>query len=359
MSDGIVVLDKITKAFIHDKNDSKVIISPDFNHVFDKNTGQAITYGRTKDDNPEYCKYGPLIVDFEITTICSGVRGKLCDFCYKTNNPFGRNTSFFTFKTVFDKLPKTVTQIAFGVDASCTSNPDIWDILKYSRQNGVIPNITVADITQDTAEKISNVCGAVAVSRYDNKDVCYDSIKLLTDTGMNQVNMHICIHNDNFDQIKETLHDIIVAKDPRLEKLNAIVFLSLKQKGRGAGFSPLEQDKFTEIVDTCLSYGVNFGFDSCSAIKFMVAIKGHENEKQMIDLTEPCESTKFSAYINVDGVFFPCSFVEGVGEWEEGLDVITCTDFLKDVWYSRKTINFRNACTDCFNNGISCQVFNI
>ena len=359
VNEKMYFLSEDKKSFIFDKYDSKVIVSPNFHHIFDKNTGTAITYGATKDENPEYCEFGPLILDFEITTICSGPRGKLCNFCYKSNNPFGKYTSFDIFKTVFDKLPKTVTQIAFGVDASCTSNPDIWNIFKYTKENGVVPNVTVADITDDTADKLAEYCGAVAVSRYDDKNVCYDSIKLLTDRGMDQVNMHMCIHNDNFEQVKETLQDIIFKKDDRLEKLNAIVFLSLKQKGRGKNFTLLSQDKFTEIVDTCLSYGVRFGFDSCSAIKFMESIKGHENEKEMIEMAEPCESTKFSAYINVDGVFFPCSFVEGTGEWEEGIDVVSCVDFLDDIWFDEKTIRFRNKCNRCLENKIPCQVFNI
>lgn len=357
--DGNVYHDKKNGLLIIDNVEGKVIRYPHFNCVFDKKNGNTITYGDTKNDDPTYCKYGPIIVDIEITTICSGPKGKLCSFCYKSNNPFGKNMSIDTFKQVFDNLPPTVTQIAFGADASCTSNPDIWDIMNYTRDHGVIPNITVADITDDVAQKLSDVCGAVAVSRYDDKDVCYDSIKRLIDCGMKQVNMHICIHSDNFDQVKETLKDIIIDKDPRLENLNAIVFLSLKKKGRGENYDTLSQFQFTEIVDTCLSYGIKFGFDSCSAIKFLKSIEGHEFYDQMYEMAEPCESSSFSAYINVDGSYFPCSFIEGTDGWENGFDVIHTPDFVKDVWNSEQNIIFRDKCLECRTNGISCQTFDI
>ena len=348
---------------IVDLPEGKVLQSPNYNYIFDKSSGEFIRYGTTKEDDPTFSPYGPEIVDMEITTICSGPKGKLCKFCYKSNNPHGKNMSFNKFKRVFDNLPKTVTQIAYGADANCTANPDIWRIMEYTRTNGVIPNITVADVSEDIAEKLADYCGAVAVSRYDDKDVCYDSVKMLTDKGMDQVNIHLCIHKDNLDQVHETLKDIIVNKDPRLDKLNAIVFLSLKKKGRGEGFEPLPIESFVDIVDTCLSNGVRFGFDSCSAQKFLYSIQSHEHREEMTEMVEPCESSSFSAYINVDGMYSPCSFVDGEEGWKMGFDtwfdVENCDDFVNDIWNHEKNVKFRDQCKICNEKGISCQVFDI
>ena len=343
---------------IIDTKDGKVLSSPEYNFIFDKTTGDFIRYGTTENDDPVYSPYGPEIIDFEVTTICNGPKGKLCSFCYKSNNVFGTWTNYDTFVTVFEKLPKTVTQIAFGVDSTCTSNPDIFKIMKYCRDNNVIPNVTIAELYDNVADELVKYCGAVAVSRYDDKNVCYDAIKKLTDRGMKQTNIHIMISEETFDQIKETIKDILT-KDKRLNKLNAIVFLSLKKKGRGTGFTKLTDEHFTEIVDTCLSYGIRFGFDSCSAVKFMNSIKGHENEKEILEMVEPCESSKFSAYINVNGDYFPCSFIEGTEKWENGLDVKNCNNFIDDIWNNPKNIMFRNKCNECLNRGIACQVYDI
>lgn len=315
------------------ENDSLKILKSDvINYIFNKVNGVSAVWGKTKDDDPEWCPFGPLIADIEITTKCFGASGKLCKFCYKSNTPYGKNMSFDHFKEIFKRLPDTLQQIAFGVDANCTANPDTFRIMSHCRENGVIPNVTVADITDDTADKLASLCGAVAVSRYDDKDICYDSVKRLTDRGMDQVNIHIMISEETYMQVLETLYDLMSHRDPRLEKLNAIVFLSLKQKGRGSGFTRLSTDKFNHIVKVCLKHNIPFGFDSCSAVKFLDSVKDHELYGQLKMVSEPCESSLFSIYIDVNGYVHPCSFCEGSSYWgDEGIKVLDY-DKMIDIW---------------------------
>lgn len=345
-----------------DNNEKKVILSPEFNCFFDKKTGLTVTYGKTKDDNPDYCKYGPLIADIEITDICSGISGQVCPFCYKSNLPTNKkNMSLDTFKIIFDKLTKNkiLTQIAFGVDSHCTSNPDVWDIMKYTRDNGVIPNVTVAQIDEATADKLAEYCGAVAVSVYDNKDVAYDSIKMLTDRGMKQINIHRLVEKKSFVKTIEVIDDI--KSDPRLAKLNAIVFLSLKQKGRGVWFERVDDIQFLGLIKHAIENKINFGFDSCTASKFTKTAKLLGIYDKIKDMIEPCESTLFSSYINVDGEFYPCSFTEKTAGWETGIDVVHCDDFIKDVWNNERTVKFRNQLLtdlDC-NNCRHCPLYDI
>lgn len=330
----------------------KYVASQKYNYVFDKQTGFFARWGKTKNDDPIMAP-APEIADIEVTTKCSGINGKLCPFCYKSNSPNGKNMSFETFKKIIDTLPHKeiindkkeiikiplLTQVALGVDSKAESNPDLWKMMQYCREKGIIPNVTVAQITNEVADKLAHYCGAVAVSRYDNKDVCYDAVKKLTDRGMTQINIHSMIASETFDNALETLKDKLT--DPRLEKLNAIVFLSLKQKGRGTNFTPLSQDKFKQLVDFAMDNKIGIGFDSCSAYKFLKSIENSDNFEKMAMYSEPCESSLFSTYFNVDGHFFPCSFSEGEGDWKEGLDIVKCKDFSEDIWYHDKTISFR------------------
>ena len=342
---------------------TKTLKSKNLNYFFDKRSGLSVVFGETHQDDPEYSPFGPFIADIEITTICDGPGGKPCPFCYKSNGPCdGEYMSFDTFKTIFDKLPDVLQQIAFGVDAQCTSNPDVWKIMKYCRQNGVIPNVTVADITDETADQLAGHCGAVAVSRYRDKNYCYDSIKKLTDRGVEQTNMHIMISEETFPETIETIMDI--GLDERLEKLNAIVFLSLKQKGRGAGFTRLSDEKFKQIIEMCLEKGISFGFDSCSAMKFLKVMKLDPKYKFYETMAEPCESGRFSAYIDVKGNYYPCSFLEGTSSlfsniWTNGISVVDCNDFLEDVWNSRENEIARYKCLTCLEKGVSCQYYDI
>lgn len=338
---------------IAESKKAKVCKSSDYNFVFSKSTGFFVRWGKSKEDDPKWAP-GPEIADIEITTQCTGVNGNVCGFCYKSNTPNGKNMSFETFKKIFHKFPKTLTQIAFGLDSHATSNPDTFKIMKYARDNGVIPNLTIAQIDNQTADKISKIAGACAVSRYSDKNACYDSVKKLTDRGLLQTNIHCMISDETFEQAMETLHDILT--DERLKKLNAIVFLSLKKKGRGVGYSPLSDEKFKDLISFSTKNNIRFGFDSCSAYKYLKCVESESYFDTIKQYCEPCESSLFSVYINVDGLFVPCSFSDGSEGWEEGLDVKNCDDFVKDIWMNEKTIKFReNLLNTEHGNHLSCR----
>ena len=343
--------------------DLKLFASPIFNYIYNKKNGNTSMWGATKEDDPDYAPI-PVIADIEVTTICTGVNGKLCKFCYKSNSPDGKNMSFETFKMLFDKFPEALTQIAFGADSKAESNPDLWKMMDYCRNNGrteVIPNITVAQISDETADKIAHYCGATAVSRYEDENVCYDTIKKLTDRGMTQINMHYMISKETLDNAYKTIDSIV--HDSRLEKMNAIVFLSLKQKGRGTGFTPLSQDEFTALINYARQKKVRYGCDSCSGHKLLNALKHDPKEyKIQSKMIMPCESTCESIYcgIPIKGdnpvEVFPCSFCEGEDKWENGIPVTESTDIIKDIWFGSRMKEFRRKLLDRNRN---CPMFEV
>lgn len=335
---------KLNKAILLDSPDTKSLRSKVVNWDFNKKTGVMATWGKTVDDDPEYSPFGPTIADIEITTVCEGPNGIPCSFCYKGNTKRGTNMSLDLFKKIFNKLPDTLTQIAFGADASLQANPDTFDIFRHCKDNGVIPNVTVANISESTAKKLTELCGAVAVSRYENPDWCYDSVKKLHDAGHEQVNIHQLLSKETYYEALQTIKD--VASDPRLSKLKAVVFLSLKPKKRGEKFTRLSQDKFNKVVETAEKYGISYGFDSCGSNKFVNGLSDTDKDKY-IDSVEPCESSCFSMYIDVHGKYFPCSFTpgivnDGVGDWNQGIDILNSWSFMEDVWNTPKVTKFRD-----------------
>jgi len=328
---------------INDSSETKTLSSESVNYIFNKSNGNMITWGKTLEDNPNFSKVGPFIADIEITTACNGIDGKVCPFCYKGNTPKGTHMTLGRFKEVFACVNKNnqLTQIAFGTDSQCKTNPDTFKIMEYAREHGVIPNVTVAQIDWETARKLAKLCGAVAVSHYMiNPDACYDSINCLTKAGLKQVNIHQLVAQETYESILELL-DKIEKKDERLSGLNAVVFLALKQKGRGVGFHRLSDERFEEIVKKCIDLNIGYGFDSCSSVRYMkVAVKLGIAD-QVRDFIEPCESSLFSTYISNEGIFYPCSFLEKVDDWKEGILITKDTDFIKDVWFNKKTVEFR------------------
>lgn len=353
-----------------------------FHMMFRKSDGFTAKWGRTMEDDPTHCPWGNEIADIEITTSCRGIRGidkatgktsvndcdrRICDFCYKCNTPNGSYMSFDTFKTIFDKMnqPRTMTQIAFGVDAECKTNPDVWKIMDYSLENGVTPNVTVADIDNETAENIVKRCGACAVSCYErNKNCCYDSIKLLTDEAKRQgrdafkVNMHLLVSHETEKFVFEVLEDRL--NDERLKDMGAIVLLSLKQKGRGKAFGKMDDEVYKKVIFFLQDNHISYGSDSCGANRLMTSLKEYYNDKEtgeelykrVLNCVEPCESALYSIFLNVKGEVFPCSFMEKEPGWEKGIDLTNekYKNYTTQVWNHPRVLEWRqNAlrCIDC------------
>lgn len=335
----------------------KRVRTPSYNYDFDDVTGKFSRWGETEADDPQYSPIGPELIDIEVSTICHGINGKPCPHCYKSNTGIGENMSLETFKTIFHKLPKSILQIAFGL-GDLTANSELLEIFWYCRDHGVIPNVTINGwgLTDEWAFKLAEVCGAVAVSRYDDKNICYDAVEKLTNAGLKQVNIHQLVAEETYENCMETIRDI--GTDSRLKDLNAIVFLSLKKKGRGEGFTRMSQEKFNSIVSYCLDNWLRFGFDSCSSEKFLSFLNRHPKydptKDQLKQNVEPCESTLFSMYVDVKGRIWPCSFCEGFIPLG-GRYVTTSKDFLSDIWYGNfKT--FRHLLTE---NCRSCPLYEV
>jgi hypothetical protein len=344
----------------------KTLRSPDYNYNFSKVDGRFETWGKTVDDDPDLCPYGPVIADVEVSSAAyedvqkaklydsdnvivteGGCNGVGCGkFCYKSSvNGISAKTAHMTldaFKAIMDKMPRSITQIAFGI-CSIDSHPQLWDIFYESRRRGVIPNVTVngVGITNDIAARLSSLCGAVAVSvNPQNKQYAYDAVKLLSqDFGMKQINFHIVLSEDSVPFVKQVVDDIKV--DSRLAKLNALVMLSFKDKAKTNCMKSITMDSYKDVIQYCEEAGIAFGFDSCSAHSYMRAIKHKSNYDDLCKCVEPCESLLGSIYINVFGEIFACSFSEGVEEWKDGIPIANYGS-IEEIWQSPRANAWRD-----------------
>lgn len=338
-----------------DKGHIKVLHSPGYNFVFDRKTGFFARWGETKDDDPDFSPYGPEILDLEISTgECKG----RCRFCYKANGTLINETKHMTtetFEAILDKMPKTLTQIAFGI-TDVYGNPDFFEMMVIARHKGIIPNYTTHGLDMDdtAADLTSKLCGAVAVSVV-NKEKTFDTVKMLTDRGMTQVNIHFMISAERMEAAHKLVDEI--KTDPRLANLNAVVFLQYKPKGNNTdSFSCPSLEQFKGLVEHCEGMGVRFGFDSCTAPMYEQAIADRPNAEEMLKYAEPCESSVFSSYINADGDFFPCSFCEGQPGWETGLSVVDCDNFIDDIWYHGRIREWR---LNLWSNCRACPMYDL
>lgn len=344
------------KLLVIEDSREKKVKSKNYNYYFNKKTGLFLRWGETKENDPTFSPVGPEILDLEISTggDCLGN----CPFCYKSNGGSKPtyNMSLDDFKNIFHKLHPILTQIAFGI-MNISTNPDFFKMMEYARSFGVIPNYTChgLDVTPKIAKKTAKICGAVAVSVY-NKEKSYDAIKMFTDAGMSQVNIHFLLAKETYKEALEVVKDIMF--DPRLEKLNAIVFLQLKKKGRAEtneGYNYIKSvSSYKRLIDFCEANGVNYGFDSCSAPLYFKTIEKNKDYNNLVQYAEPCESGLFSSYINCKGEFFPCSFAEGEGDWATGLNVLRAENFVEYIWTHPKLLKFREELLNS-SNGCKCK----
>jgi len=344
------------QAEVEDNNYGRILTSPDYNFVFNKKTGFFARWGATYEDDPEYCPYGPELLDIEISTICS----RACEFCYKSNNHIGDNMSIDTFKQILAKLPPTVTQIAFGI-GDTDANPDMFSIFRATRDAGIVPNVTIqpGPMPETTANLLMHYCGAVAVSHYGLFETM-DTIRQLAKYKKKdqQINVHTMLSNETYLQVKN-----IVTNWKYMESLgaDAVVILMLKTKGERNEHTQATDLEFRYIMNKCMYSKIKFGMDSCASHRFIKYLTERTTEgdmtpeelEKMYEVIEPCEGTLFSYYINVKGEGYPCSFLEGV---MEGVGVLDADDFIKDVWYNGFNEHYRR---NQINTGRHCPMYQI
>jgi MoaA/NifB/PqqE/SkfB family radical SAM enzyme len=326
--------------------------SDGYNWIFDSEKGSFWRWGKEFEDDPKFSEVGPEILDLEISTACHGPNGVPCTHCYKSNNATGTYMNLETFKKLLDKMPKNLTQIAFGI-GDIDSNPDMYEIFKYCREKGIVPNVTIngARMNDEHYTNLATLCGAVAVSRYSDNNVCYNTVEKLCQKGLKQVNIHQILCKDTYDSCFELIDD--TKNDPRLKEMYSVVFLMMKPKGNKNQLQRIDKlEDYKKLIDYAFEKTARIGFDSCFAPVFMACTKDKTDFEKYLIMVEPCESSLFSSYINVDGIYWHCSFAEG-NESVKGVDAVNCEDFIKDVWFSEPATTFRDKLINQNNDHIA------
>jgi radical SAM protein with 4Fe4S-binding SPASM domain len=288
----------------------------------------------------------PHLLDIGVMGHCNhGLSGKCSatgNSCYQSGaSKWQANMAFDDFQSIIDQSKDKVMQIALGGRGDPDQHESIENILAYSRENGIIPNMTTSgyELTPEKAKMMGQYCGAAAVSWY--KTTYTDrAIDLLLQTGM-KVNLHFVLSKRSIDEAIDLIEN---QKLPA--GINRIVFLLYKPVGQGSEQNVLtfnEKAKyFFSLLDT--EYGLQkMGFDSC-------CVPAVVNCTTIVDAGcyDACEAGRFSAYITPDMQFLPCSFDQSL-RWHVSLRDKT----LQEAWRSSEMEAFRQplrtSCPTCPN----------
>lgn len=275
--------------------------SEGYNFVADTETGITMRWGKSFSDDP-YRAPIPELVDISISNHCT----KGCSFCYRDsipNNVFMSLADYeFVIKSLASERWGNVFQVALG-GGEPLEHPDFIDILKVTRNYGVVPNFTTnaMHISKEIAEQIKPLVGAVAISFPNIKAIPTSKAHIFIEEGI-RTNIHFILDRKSIKQGIEILEG---RHNELLKGFNSIIFLTFKPMGRGKEDLCLELNddlkRFCGLIDgnDCI---LNVGFDSCFMPMLMHFTKTN------IDFIEPCECAFFSAYVDEKLRVKPCSF---------------------------------------------------
>lgn len=308
---------KLVTKIVYPKNKEYVIF-------FNNKTGEEILTGINGKEDP-FILESPSMIDIGVMGHCQNN----CEICYQGNVDIP-NMKLEDFKTIIDQTKLHINQVALGGKGDPNKHENFEEILKYCKDNNVVPNYTTSgnSLTDDEVRITKENVGAVAVSNYD-KDFTYLALNKFIESGI-KTNIHFVLSKETFDSAIRILNgEDIWGGKVNLSKLNAVVFLLFKPQGNGKDkkYLCLDPDQIKIFADLLLKPKVKFkiGADSCLINKVSQARELTETEKSCVDT---CEGSRMSCYISPDMLFMPCSFGEKI---KHGMN-ITKESTIQTIW---------------------------
>jgi len=316
-----------------------------FVSMFDSDTGMYIRSGiieNGKDTgvDPFMTTY-PQLIDVGIMGSCESGRLGLCKAagiqCYQDGlNKSLPDMTLDNFKKIVDESKGKVFQIALGGRGNPNKHAQFGEILKYCRDNGIVPNYTTSgmNLTDEEVSLTKKYCGAVAVS-WQRSQHTLDAIRKFVKAGV-KTNIHYVLGNFSIEEAIWKLDISCYNRFP--EGINAVIFLAHKPVGLGDEEQVLKAGdikvkEFFELIDNS-TFPFKVGFDSCS-------VPGIINYTKKIDKAsiDTCEGGRWSMYISADMMALPCSFDQEM-RWGVKLDSRTT---IQNVWNGAYFEDFRNS----------------
>ena len=283
----------------------------------------------------------PQLIDIGIMERCVCSNKCKVDCYQKACDRTGENMSLDDYRSIMEQGKGKIFQVALGGAGDPDTHEHFEEILKLTREYGIVPNFTTSGITftKEKAEICKKYCGAVAVS-WHNEDYTYKAIDVLIKAGV-KTNIHYVLSAKSIDEAIERLKNNTFP-----EGINAIVFLLYKPIGLGKMENILTADnpkvkEFFKLVDKN-DFEFKIGFDSCSCAGIV-----NNTENVNLDSIDFCEGGRYSMYISADMNAMPCSFGNQDSKWYVDLRKNTIEEAWNGEVFERFRNSLRNSCPNC------------
>lgn len=294
--------------------------------IFDQKTGLFMRIENKGEPEPFWCKKGPELLDISITNWCD--RG--CQFCYRDSTRSGKHIDLGDYEIILLEASKSnVFQVALG-GGNPNQHPHFVEILRMTREvYNIVPSYTTngRGLTKSILEASKKYCGAVAVSAYAPFTDMKNALKLFKEYEIKS-NIHFLLDVNSITIAIDWLRN-----EPEfLKGVNAIIFLNYKPVGNYKDESLLLKnssllDEFFKLADKKHPFKV--GFDSCMVSGIVKKMNNFRSSS-----IEPCDASRFSAFISEDMKMYPCSFMM---EFFGGEDLREKS--FMDVWRNSELFN--------------------
>ena len=305
--------------------------------IFNQDTGFQLRSEYKGYPEPFWSEDGPELLDLSITSYCE----RECAFCYRSAGKNGKHMAFADVCNVIDQAKSVgVLQIALG-GGNPNQHPQFIKILKNIRGNGIVPSYTSngEEVTNDILQATKEYCGAMALSVYPPVEENFIKlVERIIDMGI-KLNLHVILSKLTFDMLMRWL-----LKTPAwLKRINALIVLNYKPIVKSQNSLILDYGKIYAFYETAAKCkDITIGFDSCS----VPGIVTYMNAPKVF--VEPCEASRFSAFISEDMKMYPCSFMTGTNRYGDLRE-----HSLLDIWRENESFrSFRKelegkSCPDC------------
>ena len=329
-----------------------------FYELFNEQNGTLIRSNVDGTDEDAKCRTFPELIDIGIMGSCQSGKTGMCKNagidCYQ--NAVSSSTPDMTlndYKWIISQCKEQVFQVALGGAVDPNKHRDFGNILRVTRDNEIVPNLTTSgyQLLDTEIKLIKEYCGAVAVSYYsrlkgknESNYLTCEAIEKFVKAGC-ITNIHFIISNDTIEEAIYRLENNIWPKE-----ISAIIFILYKPVGLGIEEKKViigdRLKKFMELVLN-KSYPYKIGFDTCFS-----PVLCNYKEKISFQSIDACEAARFSMYIDSELMAYPCSFDNQIGQYKVSLKPAS----IQAAWDSVIFEKFRNSskkkCLECGKNNI-------
>lgn len=295
--------------------------------------------------DPFMCSF-PELLDIGIMQTCVCAHKCQVDCYQKAIDRKGANMSLEDYEKIMKQCEGKVLQVAIGGAGDVDTHENFEEILKFTRQYGIVPNFTTSGIlmTKEKAEICKKYCGAVAVSDHE-ADYTERALNYLLEAGVT-TNIHYVLGNRTIDRAIQLLKTNGFKKG-----INAVVFLLYKPVGLGKEENMLLPDdprvkEFFKLVDEG-TYPFRIGFDSCCCPGII-----NNTNKVNLDSLDFCEGARFSAYIDANMNMMPCSFANQDPSWFTNLRDHTIQEIWDGELFDKFRYSLSHSCSSCPNRSL-------